>query len=41
MENVKLNRAILHILDNNYEIPVLSARELDANGDIVIFWKNI
>lgn len=37
MENIKINKAILHILDNNHEAPVLSARELEIDKDVSDF----
>lgn len=37
MENIKLHKVILHILDNAHQVPVLSARELELETDTVDF----
>lgn len=37
MENIKIIRAILHILDNNHEAPVLSAKELEPEREVSDF----
>lgn len=37
MEDIKLDKAILHILDTNHGAPVLSAQELDIDKDVSDF----
>ena len=36
-ENIILRKAILHIIDNNIDVPVLSNKELELDGDICDF----
>ncbi|HEX3032719.1 MAG TPA: nucleoid-associated protein [Bacillota bacterium] len=37
MDNIRLNKVILHILDNNQQLPVLSAGELELEADTADF----